>query len=112
MTNDSGGLDPIDQHYQGKSFEQAREDALDANFPERITRDLDAEAIAKAFHEGYERIAPELGYKTREASAVPWDQVPDQNKRLMVATTRWLLDQHLIQPGSHLQVLGLEGGGR
>ena len=26
------------------------------------------EAIARAFHEAYERLAPEYGYKTREAT--------------------------------------------
>lgn len=29
--------------------------------------------------------APEHSYKTREASAVPWDQVPLNNRRLMIA---------------------------
>jgi hypothetical protein len=43
------------------------------------------EQIAQAFHETYERLAPDFGYKTREASAVPWEDVPDANKRLMIA---------------------------
>lgn len=41
--------------------------------------------LAKLFHETYERLAPDFGYKTREASAVPWDDVPEQNKNLMIA---------------------------
>jgi hypothetical protein len=51
----------------------------------------DAEGLARAFHENYERLAPEYGYKTREASAVPWDEVPDANKQLMVATAAAVL---------------------
>lgn len=94
--------EPINQEYGGKSFETIREDVLDANFPDRITRDLEAEKIAQAFHDSYEAIAPVLGYKTRTASAVPWDEVPEANKQLMVATARNLLDQHKIQSGSHL----------
>lgn len=47
--------------------------------------------IARAFHEAYERLAPDHGYQTRERSAVPWDDVPADNKRLMVATVRSLL---------------------
>lgn len=43
------------------------------------------EKLAQAFHETYERLAAEFGYKTREASAKPWAEVPNQNKRLMVA---------------------------
>jgi hypothetical protein len=45
----------------------------------------DPETLARYFHETYERLAPEFSYKTREASAVPWDDVPDNNKQLMIA---------------------------
>lgn len=44
-----------------------------------------AEHYAQKFHESYERLAPSFGYETREASAVPWEQVPQNNKRLMIA---------------------------
>ena len=30
-------------------------------------------------------LAPTFSYKTRKASAVPWKDVPEQNKRLMIA---------------------------
>jgi hypothetical protein len=43
------------------------------------------EELAQFFHEAYELLAPTYGYKTREASAVPWEEVPKQNKDLMVA---------------------------
>lgn len=46
---------------------------------------IDAETIAEYFHEAYERLAPEYGYETRADSAVPWEWVPNNNKRLMVA---------------------------
>jgi hypothetical protein len=45
----------------------------------------DDEAIAKLFHEAYERLAPQFSYETRKASAVPWDQVPENNRKLMIA---------------------------
>ncbi len=47
----------------------------------------DAELLAKKFHETYERLAPDFGYKTRESSAVKWGDVPEKNKKLMVAVT-------------------------
>ena len=50
-----------------------------------------AEKLARTFHETYERLAPDFGYATREASAVPWDHVPEQNKALMVATATEVL---------------------
>jgi hypothetical protein len=56
-----------------------------------------AEAIAKAFHEAYEQLAPSYSYKTREASAVPWEQVPDNNRRLMIAVVAELLERGVIQ---------------
>jgi hypothetical protein len=56
-----------------------------------------AEKLARRFHETYERLAPDYGYKTREASAVPWEDVPFQNKRLMIAVAQELLDQPLAR---------------
>lgn len=56
-----------------------------------------AEEIARAFHESYERQAPEHGYQTRKRSAVPWEDVPADNRGLMVAVAQDLLDQGVIQ---------------
>lgn len=49
------------------------------------------ERIARCFHRAYEDLAPEHGYETREESAVPWDQVPLQNRRLMIRTVGHVL---------------------
>jgi hypothetical protein len=49
------------------------------------------EELARFFHETYERLAPEYQYETREDSAVPWDEVPEDNKRLMIATAAEVL---------------------
>lgn len=56
---------------------------------------LNAEAVARMFHETYERLAPRFGYATREASAVPWAKVPDQNKALMIAVADELIGRGL-----------------
>lgn len=50
-----------------------------------------AEIIAQMFHEAYEALAPEYGYRTREASAKPWDEVPENNRNLMIATVTAVL---------------------
>ncbi len=55
-----------------------------------------SEKIAKAFHESYERLAPEHSYETRKASAKPWDEVPENNRKLMVAVVEDLLDRGII----------------
>jgi hypothetical protein len=54
-------------------------------------------AVARAFHESYERQAPEYGYKTREASSVPWSDVPADNKHLMQAVVLDLLRRGVIR---------------
>jgi hypothetical protein len=54
---------------------------------------LSPELIAGLFHETYERLAPSFGYVTRKASAVPWGEIPedDRNRKLMVAVCREIL---------------------
>lgn len=47
--------------------------------------------LAQAFHETYERLAPSFGYETRRESAVPWEEVPEPNRRLMEAVCAELL---------------------
>lgn len=62
-----------------------------------------AEEIAKAFHLAYERLAPLFGYATREASAVPWEEVPNNNRELMIATvlaTGLVTSERLAQEGN------------
>jgi hypothetical protein len=60
----------------------------------------DAERIARAFHESYERQAPAFSYQTRKASAVPWEYVPEDNKCLMIAVVDELIHAGVIQPGN------------
>lgn len=45
-----------------------------------------AERLARSFHAHYERLAPRFGNATRPNSAVPWDQLPEQNRELMIET--------------------------
>lgn len=85
-------LTPLGQFY----WQLARKDLIGGTpaFPsERRTRMPmpDAESVARLFHETYERLAPAFGYGTREATRVPWEEVPERNKRLMIATTAEVL---------------------
>jgi hypothetical protein len=61
-----------------------------------MNRMLPSENIAKEFHETYERLAPEYNYDTRKESAVPWEKVPETNKRLMLAVVRDLLSRGVM----------------
>lgn len=50
------------------------------------------EKLARLFHDTYERLAPAFSYKTRKASAVPWAEVPPNNKGLMIAVAHEIND--------------------
>jgi hypothetical protein len=63
-----------------------------------------AEALARRFHEAYERLAPSFGYKPREETSVPWEQVPDNNRMLMIATAHEIRRSVLPDEGTpHVQ---------
>lgn len=55
------------------------------------------EQLAILFHSTYERLAPNYDYKTRKASAVPWEDVPENNKKLMIAVCKEILEgDHIL----------------
>jgi hypothetical protein len=54
---------------------------------------VDAEELARLFHETYERLAPEYEYDTKPESRTAWDDVPENNKRLMIATCAEVLEK-------------------
>ena len=62
-----------------------------------------ADAIAAEFHRQYEMRAYYHGYKTRPASAVPWPEVPEQNKALMREVVSVLLDEGIVAVGHCLE---------
>jgi hypothetical protein len=51
------------------------------------------EELAELFHETYERLAPNFGYTSRSSSAVPWRDVPEPNKSLMIAVSKEVLEK-------------------
>lgn len=55
------------------------------------------EFVAMRFHQVYERLAPEHGYETREESRVAWPDVPEQNRKLMIAVVGELRDEGTIE---------------
>jgi len=59
-----------------------------------------AEELARLFHETYEQLAPSFGYQTRRESATSWDQVPENNRKLMIATAVRVLKQFPLRGNS------------
>lgn len=68
---------------------------------EAVKELVEAEQLARRFHETYENLAPLYGYETRKASAVPWVDVPENNRRLMIAVCGRLLP-HIAELESQL----------
>lgn len=66
--------------------------------------DLVADIIAAAFHDHYERLAPQFGYETREASRTKWADVPEAEpsadaRDRTESARRWLdLHARLMSP--------------
>jgi hypothetical protein len=56
-----------------------------------------AEHVAREFHAEYEALAPLFGYRTRQESAKPWEEVPSHNRELMKATVTRLLERGVIR---------------
>ena len=54
------------------------------------------EQVAKAFHDTYERLAPQHNYHTRRASAKPWEDVPENNRSLMIEVVSELRAEGVI----------------
>jgi hypothetical protein len=86
---------PVELTSLGQFYWQLAKDKLiggsPLSNPPRRSPVPDAESVAKLFHEAYERLAPAFGYETREATRVPWENVPERNKRLMIAATAEVL---------------------
>ena len=61
-----------------------------------MIKDATAEQIAKAFHDAYESKASSHNYETRKESAVAWENVPENNKSLMIAVVAQLLEDGVI----------------
>lgn len=58
------------------------------------------ERVARRFHEAYEELAASHGWQTQERSRVPWEDVPLENRNLMLATVARLLDEGTIRADS------------
>lgn len=62
-----------------------------AQEPSRRIDTMEPEGLAPFFHGTYERLAPAFGYRTRKESAVPWEEVPENNRLLMMAVCERVL---------------------
>lgn len=83
MSNEFGNRDkPINWNKLQKSSSTTNNEPL-----------RDAESLARAFHETYERLDSKFNYETRPESAVEWEAVPRENKALMIAVCGELLER-------------------
>jgi trehalose-6-phosphatase len=57
----------------------------------------DPEKLAKRFHELYEQLASNHGYETRKESNKPWEEVPENNKALMIDVCEHIIEEFSIK---------------
>lgn len=78
--------------------------------PPISTADL-AEAIARHFHDTYERLGPSFGWETQESARdKDFDELPQSNRDLMIATITELLEGGAIEAGPAVMASFREAG--
>lgn len=58
---------------------------------------MTTEELARKMHETYERLAPQFGWETQKRSQKPWEEVPEENKKLMVAVISEVFTEEAIK---------------
>lgn len=56
-----------------------------------------SEQLARFFHEKYEELAPQFDYTTRKKSATDWENVPGNNKNLMIAVAGEVISKFFLR---------------
>lgn len=59
---------------------------------------IDAERIAKRFHEICEELASAHGFEVNERIGVPWEQAPREYRLLMIHVVNTLAREGTIKP--------------
>lgn len=54
---------------------------------------MNAEALAEAFHKAWESLAPAYLGEPISRAVVPWDQMPDDHRRLMIAAAESVIEE-------------------
>lgn len=52
-----------------------------------------SEELAKFFHDEYDKLAPRYGWRTQISTQVTFDQLPDNNRALMVAVCEQVVEE-------------------
>lgn len=61
---------------------------------------MDRQELAEWLHNEYEDIAVEVGWETQDGTSVPFDELPDDNKQVMLKLADRLLTVYDIQKNS------------
>ena len=55
---------------------------------EKLELEDEIKSIAMKFHETYERLSVEYGWKSQESCQVSFEELPEENRKLMLAVVR------------------------
>lgn len=76
-----------------------------------MTRREENIVIARNFHYRYEQLAPFYRWSTNDLSRVPWDDLPDNQRELMLATIGALRQDGVITFNPQQDFLDVIGEG-
>jgi len=61
---------------------------------ENQPKNIKAEELARTFHKEYEKLASRFNYETRKETKGDWENLPNNNKQLMIAVAEAVMDKY------------------
>jgi hypothetical protein len=90
---------PIVDLTEGREMSNLPDEEMTARNDTTNVYEAQVESIARAFHDSYEKQADEHGWKPQDKTRVAWEDLPEQNRSLMIAVVRELLRDGVIAVG-------------
>ena len=75
-------------HLSGDEQIQQAKQQIQKLMLEEIKKRADVERLARKMHNEYEKEAKRVGWKTQESCQVSFDELPEENKKVMLAVAK------------------------
>ena len=92
---------PIVDLTEGGEMSNLPDNEMTAHHGTTVNASYEAQVewIARSFHDRYETLADKHGWKPQESTRVAWEDLPEQNRTLMIEVVRTLLSDGVIAVG-------------
>jgi len=95
--------DGIGYEVASTTFGIRKEDIATGKTTEFTPAQMRAEELARAFHNTSERLAPVYGVSTEDETPIAWEDLPEQERTLMIATATEILKR--MQPVTQVEAV-------